>query len=145
MTYIAAGNIAAANSTPRQGFDALRLVWAVDAFLWLTFGVAVALIGVERFFGVLSGFTLLIGPLPALLLSLSLNVGVAATLASMTKAGERLARLMAPVRFPRFPSGKRTTVEATAPQPEWTVRTQPRTQQAQRRSSASQRVMEMEL
>lgn len=120
------------------GFDALRLVWAVDAFLWLTFAVSVALIGIERFFGVLSGFTLLIGPTPALLLSLSLNVGVAATLASMTKAGERLAHIMAPVRFPRR---KATTMEATAPQ--WKVRNTPRPQRS--RGTASRRVMNMEV
>ena len=122
------------------GFDALRIVWAVDAFLWLMCAVSVALMGIEKFFAVMSGFTLLIGPTPALLLSLSLNVGVAATLASMTHAGERLGRVMAPVRFPRFARGRRGTVEATAPQ--WKVRTQPR---ARRTGAASRRVMDMEV
>ncbi len=123
------------------GLDALRIVWALDAFLWLVTGVAVALAAVERWFGVFSGFTLLIGPTPALLLALSLNVGVAAALASTYHAGDRLARLMAPVRFGRFWRRTSARVEATTPQ--WKVRTTPKP--AQRRTSASRRVMEMEI
>ncbi len=135
-----------AGQSRKEATDWVRVVWIVDAFLWLMFVVSLALIGIERFFGVLSGFTLLIGPLPALLLSLSLNIGVAATLASMTHAGERLAKLMAPVRVNRpewLHRSKRATREATAPQPEWKVRTAPRS--AGRNGTASQRIMEMEL
>ncbi len=38
----------------------------VDAYLWILFGIAVVAGIMEKFFGVFSGFTLLIGPLPAM-------------------------------------------------------------------------------
>lgn len=126
-----------ASEQGRSGSDALRLVWAADAFLWLVALTAIMLAVVEQWFGVFSGFTLLVGPTPALLLGVALMVGGAAYLASTTRAGDRLAQLMAPVRFPQF--GKRQTVEATAPQ--WKVRTTPQ----RPRATASQRVMDMEL
>lgn len=141
MAYVAAGN-----SAEKEDFDRLTLILrAVCAWLWIVCGLLLIVRQVEISFGVLSGFCLLIGPYPAVIGCLAIVFGGAAYIASVTHAGLWLHRVLWWLRFGWRPRATQTvTVEATAPQPEWTVRTQPRTQ-TQRRSSASQRVMDMEL
>ncbi len=124
----------------------LRAVWAIDAYLWLVLGISIVLFVAEKFFGVMSGFGLLLGDSPSFWLGMALLWGGAMLLMPTSHAGERLAKLMAPVRVTRpewLHRSKRATREATAPQPEWKVRTAPRP--TGRTGSASQRVMEMEL
>ncbi len=138
MAYVAAGN-----SAQEINVDWLtRTLSVVDAWLWIVFVLLFVAREAEQFWGVLSGFTLLLGPYPTLLAGAALIVGGAAYLTATTHAGHRLLCLMWWLRNGR--GAATATVEATTPQPEWKVRTQPRTQ-TQRRGKASQRVMEMEL
>ena len=123
--------------------NAVRLIWLADAYLWLALVVCLALIAIEKWFGVMSGFTLLIGPTPALLLGLALIFGGAAYMAASTHAGARMAALMAPVRFAwpeRTPSPRPACAQDTA---RWKVRTTPRAGSG--RGAASRRVMDMEV
>ena len=120
----------------------VRYVWYLDAYLWLALCVCLLLIAIEKWFGVLSGFTAIVGATPALLLGLALIFGGAAYLAATTRAGARMARVMAPVRlsWPTFAASPRPAYAQDTPQ--WRVRTTPRSAASSKRSSASRRVME---
>ena len=122
--------------------NAVRLIWLADAYLWLALCVCLLLIAIEKWFGVLSGFTAIVGATPALLLGLALIFGGAAYLAATTRAGARMARVMAPVRlsWPTFAASPRPAYAQDTPQ--WRVRTTPRSAASSKRSSASRRVME---
>lgn len=105
-----------------------RRLWKVDMYLWVAFGVSLAAAGVERLWGVFSGFTLLIGPFPAMTLALALIFGGSAVLVSL-----RVPQLPATSQAPAFASETDGFTVRTAPRP------------APARSRASRRVMEMEL
>ncbi len=127
------------------GGDSVRLMWAVDAYLWLAFGVCLVLIAIEKWFNVMSGFTLLIGATPALLLGLALIFGGAAYMAATTRAGARMAAAMAPVRFPTWARTPAPRPAYAQDAPRWKVRTTPRPAATGKRSAASRRVMDMEV
>jgi hypothetical protein len=121
----------ATQGPPEQGIGASHLerrLWRLDIYLWLVFGVAIVIRESEEFFGVLSGFTLLMGPYPAMVLTLVLIFGGAAGLLNL--------------RMPQLPAGKQAPAFASETDA-FTVRTAPRP--APSRSRASRRVMDMEI
>jgi len=96
---------------------------------------------IEIWFGILSGFWLLIGPFPTTLLMLAIAFGGAAYITSVTHMGLWMHRALWWLRFGWRRPAATATVEATTPQ--WRVRTTPRTRRT--RGAASRRVMDMEV
>lgn len=133
-----------------RDFDRLTIILrTVCAWLLIVEVLLIVVRQLEVSWGVLSGFWLLIGPLPTTLLTLAVVFGGAAYATQATNAGLWVHRALWWLRFGWRPA---PTVPAATARPayaqdaaQWKVRTQPRTPEAQRRTSASQRVMEMEL
>ena len=113
---------AAGQSRARQAL--IRRVWLVDAYLWIALGINLAVIAAEQYFGVLSGATVLMGEVPALLLALALILGGAALLLNSWGDFMRYmaTRTAAPKVKPAVAARPAFAQDTPSIEPGWTVR-----------------------
>ena len=106
----------------------IRRVWLVDAYLWIALGVNLAVIALENYFGVLSGATVLMGEVPALLLALALIFGGAGLLMNSWGDFVRVVKERAAVPEIKPAAAARPAFAQETPSidPGWTVRNTPR-------------------
>ncbi len=131
-----------------RDFDRLTIILrTVCAWLLIVEIMLLIVRQLEVSWGVLSGFWLLIGPLPTTLLTLAVVFGGAAYATQATNAGLWVHRALWWLRFGWRPA---PTVRAATARPayaqdaaQWKVRTTPRPQRT--RGAASRRVMDMEV